>query len=161
MQLTEGIILSRSTIGEADELFTIYTKDFGKIKARAQGIKKEEARLKGHIEPLSLSTIGLVSTRQGERLVFASLQEFWPRVRADYHLLSAAHGIIALVDVHCMENEPDPGLWGLLENSMRLLGGGSMGAENCAQFMRVFEKDFRAVLGYGGEDGEKDPFYGA
>ena len=53
MYTTEGIILKKIDVGEANALFTIYTKDYGKIRAVAQGVKKEGAKLQGHLEPLA------------------------------------------------------------------------------------------------------------
>ena len=55
MHSTEGIILKKEPYGEADLLITILTKDFGKIKVMAQGVRKEAAKLKGHFEPLTHS----------------------------------------------------------------------------------------------------------
>jgi len=40
MVKTEAIILKTADLGEADRLLTIYSKEFGKIKVIARGVKK-------------------------------------------------------------------------------------------------------------------------
>ena len=98
MHATGGIIFKRIDIGEADSLFTIYTKDFGKIRARARGVKKENAKLKGHLEPLSLSAVSFVSGKNGPRLTGASLIQYFPKIRGDLEKLRAASYIVEVTD---------------------------------------------------------------
>lgn len=153
MYLTEGIVLSRNIFGEADELFSIYTRDFGKVRARAQGVKKNEAKLKGHMELLNLSTVGFVTARHGERLVHASLQEFWSGIRADFETIQAAYYIVALIDAHCLENEPDVLVWDLLLENFKYLEVNRIGRIKLLPFIRNFERKFGVALGYEEEDG--------
>lgn len=144
MYTTEGIILKKQDVGEADALFTIYTKDFGKIRAVAQGIKKEGAKLKGHLEPLSLSLIGFVLGRSGERLTHALLLAPWHSIKGDYSKIQAAWQIATAIDQHCFNGEKDENLWTLVLGSLALLEKGVADAE----FFRAFEKRLHECLGY-------------
>ncbi|MFN2162508.1 MAG: DNA repair protein RecO, partial [Candidatus Promineifilaceae bacterium] len=47
---TEAIVLKRSDFGEADRLLTLYSKEFGKIRAIAKGARKPQSRKTGHVE---------------------------------------------------------------------------------------------------------------
>ncbi len=47
---TQGIILKKEDRGEADRLFTIYTKDFGKLELLAKGERKIKSKLRGGLE---------------------------------------------------------------------------------------------------------------
>lgn len=152
MYFTEGIILSRSPFGEADEVFSIYTRGLGKINARAQGVKKSDAKLKGHLEPLCLSILGLVSARQGVRLVYASLQEFWPQMREDYEGLRAAYHMSMLINAHCLGPEEDIKVWDLLAGSLRCLDANRFDRNGLIHFVRSFEKKLGSALGYGNEE---------
>ena len=49
MHFTDGIILKKDQYREADFLITVLTKDFGKIRLAARGVRKQEAKLRGHI----------------------------------------------------------------------------------------------------------------
>lgn len=119
MYTTEGIILKKMDIGEADMLVTIYTKDFGKIRALAQGVKKESAKLKGHLEPLGLSSISFVIGKRGERLTHAELHEFLPSIRHDLQKLTTGWRFASLVDEACMPGVPDKAIWNLFRAVLR------------------------------------------
>lgn len=149
---TEGIILKRFDVAEADSLFVIYTKDFGKIQARAQGVKKSEAKLKGHLEPLSLSYISFVSGRNGERLTSAILINPWPSLRNDGDRLSAAWYVAGLVGEHCMPGEKDGALWNLLLHGLLCLEKNKFDRGDLGTFLNSFETGFCQRLGYGGRN---------
>ncbi|MEX2013581.1 MAG: DNA repair protein RecO [Parcubacteria group bacterium] len=68
---TKGIVLSERAIGEADRIYSILTRDFGKLEARAIGVRKNVSKLRGHIEPFSLSLISFVKGKNYWRLTSA------------------------------------------------------------------------------------------
>lgn len=47
---TEGVILNKRNIFEADRLLSIYTRDFGKVKCIAKGARRPRSKKSGHIE---------------------------------------------------------------------------------------------------------------
>ncbi len=121
MYSTQGIVLKKHDIGETDAIFVIYTKDFGKIRAVAQGVKKEEAKLKGHLEPLSLASIQFILGKNGERLTHAELLDYWPALREDSEKLRTAWQIVELINSSCLEGEKDENIWNLLISSFSIL----------------------------------------
>ena len=46
----EGIILKRKSAGEADRILTIYTRQFGKLRVIAKGIRKIHSKRAPHLE---------------------------------------------------------------------------------------------------------------
>jgi DNA repair protein RecO (recombination protein O) len=144
MYKTEGIVLKKIDAGETDALFTIYTKDFGKIRAVAQGVKKEEAKLKGHLEPLSLASLQFVSGRNGERLTHAELFEYWPRLKEDREKLKTAYLVVELVDKECFGGEKDPRIWNLLVSTLASLNQEVFTDQELAKFSANFEKQLLA-----------------
>lgn len=157
MHTTEAVILKKLDVDEAGLLFTLYTKDYGKMRAIAAGIKKEGAKLKGHLEPLSMSLIRFVSGKNREKLIAASLINFWEGVRADARKLSAAYYIAARIDRECLEGERDDELWKLLQRSFSALDGSDMSEDELAAFPVRFDQDLRECLGYGRADMEIRP----
>lgn len=114
MYTTDAIVLKKTESGEADALFTLYTKEYGKIRALAQGVRKNEAKLKGHLEPLNLASISFVLGKNGERLTHAALINPWPAIWGSFEKLKAAHAVADLADKNTMPGERDPHLWELL-----------------------------------------------
>ena len=86
MYTTDAIVLKKIDVGEHDALYMLYTEGYGKMRAVAAGIKKPEAKLRGHLEPLSLSRIRFVTGKNRERIIGASLLNFWDGIRGDARL---------------------------------------------------------------------------
>ena len=150
MYSTEGIILKRTDVGEADSLFTIYTKDFGKICARAQGVKKESAKLKGHLETLSHGAVSFVLGKSGERLTSAVMLNCWLGICKDFDKLRAAYTLTNLVDEKCFSGEKDEKLWQLVLDSFSFLDAAEFTEKDFFQFSQEFNKKFIDALGYAG-----------
>lgn len=49
----EGIILKRYNVGEADRILTVFTKQYGKVRVLAKGVRRIRSRRAGHIEVFS------------------------------------------------------------------------------------------------------------
>ena len=154
MYSTEGIVLKKLDVGEADALYAIYTRDYGKIRVLAQGIRKPEAKLRGHLEPLSLSAIRFVIGRGGEKLIAASMVSFWERIRSQEATLRLAAAMAAAVDEHCLAGERDDVVWGLLSGSFSVLEGAGVHASDAARFLAEFMASLNNALGYGGGRGD-------
>jgi len=58
---------------EADSIYAVMTRDLGLLKATAMGARKETSKLRGNIEPFSLSTVSFVKGREHWRLTSAEL----------------------------------------------------------------------------------------
>lgn len=118
---SDGIVLNKISYGEYDALYDIYTKEFGKIRGRAQGVKKPGAKLNGHLETLSLSRVTFVLGKQGERLTHATLLRFWEGMRQRQEKLFAGLKIAALINERSYPGQKDEALWELLLESMLVL----------------------------------------
>ena len=70
---TKGIVLSERPVREADRIYTILTHGLGLVRATAIGVRKESSKLRGSIEPFSLSSVSLVRGREHWRLTSATL----------------------------------------------------------------------------------------
>ncbi len=155
MYTTDAIVLKKMDVGEQDALYMLYTRDYGKMRAVAAGIKKQEAKLRGHLEPLSLSRVRFVMGRGREKLIGASLMNFWHGIRANAEKLAAAHYVASRIDRECMEGDRDPALWELLTACFQTLDV-QKNFEDPEEFFSDFDGDLRQVMGYGGP-GASDP----
>jgi DNA repair protein RecO len=68
---TKGIIMGGSNIGEASRSYNIFTRDFGLIRVRAQGIRELNSKLKYHLQNLFLINTHLVKGKSGWRVTEA------------------------------------------------------------------------------------------
>lgn len=76
---TEALVLKGSPQGEANKVFTLYTKEFGLITATAQGIRLERSKLRFALQDFSYIRVDLVRGRDIWRITSAtSIQHFSP-----------------------------------------------------------------------------------
>ncbi len=76
---TEGIVLARTSLGEANTLLTIITPSIGLVRARAQGLRKPGAKLASALATLAESELVLIQGKEGWRIAGAVLTESWLR----------------------------------------------------------------------------------
>lgn len=104
---TKGIILSERPVKEADRIYSILTREFGLIRAIATGVRKETSKLRGAIEPVSVSNVSLVRGKEYWRLTSA---EFIKRVERSKPL--------ELVLTLVQGEDPNPALFDALEENL-------------------------------------------
>ncbi len=68
---TSGIVLKSLNFGEANKLYLIFTKDFGLIKATAQGVRLLKSKLRFNLEDYSRGNFSLVRGQEVWRLTAA------------------------------------------------------------------------------------------
>lgn len=149
MHLTEAIVLKRIPIGEADGLYVLYTKEMGKVRAYAQGVAKEEAKLRSHLEPLTHAVVGFVAGKYGFRVVYAGGGKSGKAMRGSFEKMSVGWQMARVVDAHCMEEDPDEELWNMVSALFDELGAAPDTRAAAAGVVERFEKELSRRLGYG------------
>lgn len=82
---TTGIVLARTPLAEASALIHILTEEFGLVRARAQGVRGQGAKLASATQTLAESDIILVRGKEGWRLSGAILTEQWANALPKVH----------------------------------------------------------------------------
>jgi len=80
---TQGFVLRKTDLREADQAFTIYTKDFGKLKILARAIRKIKSKLRSGIELFYLSEIEFIQGKNYKTLTDATVIEKFKNVKQD------------------------------------------------------------------------------
>ena len=68
---TEGIIINRMDVGEADKFLTVFTKEFGMLKIFARSVRKVRSKLNVYLNLFSHARFGFVSGRGTWHLIDA------------------------------------------------------------------------------------------
>lgn len=74
---TRGIVLSRTSIGEANASVALLTPDLGLVYARAQGVRRSGAKLAASLATLVESSLVLVRGKESWRVAGAVLEKNW------------------------------------------------------------------------------------
>ncbi|MDP3901337.1 MAG: DNA repair protein RecO [bacterium] len=142
--VTQAYILTKYLRGEADSLCVVFTKDFGKLVLRAGGEHKITSKLRGGLEPLSLSTLEFVEVRT-MRITDAVSSHRFPSIKRNLSRQRTARAIVELTDAMMREGEPDEKVWLLLEECFFRL---SASISNSPLLYYYFLWKILLILGY-------------
>src|SRR5437773_10351213 len=94
-------------LGEADRIVTFYSRDVGKIRAVAKGVRRTTSRSAGHLEPFTLSDVMFAVGRELDVISQADTPESFRTVREDLLLTTHAYYLAEMIDMvteHVLEN---------------------------------------------------------
>lgn len=140
---TEGVILRRRNIGEADSIFTVYSDDLGKFDAVARGVRKARSRMRGHLEPLTRSRLMVARGRSLDVFTQAETVTAYRALREDFERSAVALYCAELVDRFAAEHAPHDGLFALLIEAFDALQDGL-----AVHLSRAFELQLLGMMGY-------------
>ena len=95
---TEGVILKRLNYGEADRILTVYTKNYGKIRAMAKGVRKITSRKGGNVELFNHCVLFLAEGRNLDIVTEAQVVNSFSRLSQDLEKTAAAFYLVELID---------------------------------------------------------------
>ncbi len=81
-------------------MFTLYTREFGLVRAIAQGIREIKSKLRYSLQPYSLSVVNLVHGRSGWRITNARLEKNYFAVSDEADMAVDRHGTRRVVLAH-------------------------------------------------------------
>ncbi len=90
-----AIVLKKKEVGETDRLYTFYTKEQGKVRAVAKGIRKSGAKLASQLENGTLADVAVARTRGTGKITGALAEEYYPKLRDQLEIL---HVVLIVLD---------------------------------------------------------------
>ena len=121
---TAAIVLKSRKWGEADRIVTFYTQALGKIRGVARGARRQKSRFGAALEPFTLCHLNLFE-KSGDalfRISHVDLVEPFQRLREDLALMGSAARMANVVAAVTPDGDPDPHLFGTLEQGLFSLG---------------------------------------
>jgi DNA repair protein RecO (recombination protein O) len=141
---TEAIVLKRTNFGEADRLLTLYSREFGKLKAIAKGARKPQSRKTGHVELFMRSQFLCAKGHDLAIITQAEMLEPYARLRDDLVLTTYAAYAVELLDRFTVEDEKNAGLFNLLADSLSRLAS----HDDVRLVTRFYELHILAIAGF-------------
>lgn len=111
---TLAVVLRRRDLGEADRILTLFTRDYGKIKAVAKGARKPQSKKAGHVELFAQIDVLLSQGRSLEVVNQVEMREAFPRIREDLIRVTYAAHFAELVDAFTEEGDESRAVYDLL-----------------------------------------------
>lgn len=117
-----AIVLRARNLGEADKIFTLFSREFGKLDAIAKGVRRSKSHTIGKLE---LGVEVALTLHRGRTLdVITSadiLHSRWDAITQPA-AFATAHLLIELVDAFCEPEFAMPEVYALLDGALRALG---------------------------------------
>lgn len=111
---TKGIIIRRKNFGETDRLLTIYTKEYGKIRVVAKGVRKTLSKLGGHLELFYQVNLMLAEGKNLDIITGVEVINNFKNIRGDKYLINNAYYISEIIDLAVHEESEIPEIYELL-----------------------------------------------
>ncbi len=146
---TEGIVLKRRNLGEADRILTILSRESGKIIVKAPGVRRIPSRRSPHVELLNLSQFTLYKSSGTFMPIVTeaqTLEDFSP-IKSDLRKIGLALYICELINGLCADNQENRVVFFHLKSILSELAK----ALDASSLIRKFEKDLLIELGFWSE----------
>lgn len=140
----QALVLHHLDWGEADRLITLFSREEGKRRAVAKGVRKLRSRKSGHLEPFSQVNLLLARGKDLPIITQVETVESFSALREDLRLLGYASYIVELVDRFTIEEDPNPEVYQLIVHTLQRL---SQGAEAGFE-ARYFDLQFLNAMGF-------------
>jgi DNA repair protein RecO (recombination protein O) len=151
---TEGFILKSINFGEANKYFFIFTKDFGLVKAAAQGVRLLKSKLRYSLADLSFVQVSIVRGREIWRITSAE-KKF---ILEENNKILLLYRIFSLLLRLLRGEEQNSLLFDYLKEGVLFLDQNEMSAENLANFECILALRILFSLGYIGRLADFDQF---
>ena len=146
---THGIILRHSDWQDYNRIYTLLTRDRGKMSAIARGVRKIKSKQSAKLRPFSVIEVMIANGRKIDTLATAETVRDFPGVMDNLLVLGLASFCTELVDSLTREGEADPKVYLLLEEALALMDcRGQEKAEKLKALSWFFALKLLDVLGY-------------
>ena len=109
--LTEALVLDVEDFAEFDKVISLYTKELGRVSAKARGARKITSKLTGHLQSLDFTRVRLVGENNfqiTDALAFKKMERTPESLAA-----------VRFLKEMTFELQPDSDLWNLLKKNKK------------------------------------------
>jgi DNA repair protein RecO (recombination protein O) len=117
----EGIVLRTHKLGEADRIVVVLTRNHGKVRAVAKGVRKTKSRFGARLEPPTHLQLLFYEGRELDIVTQAETVDHFRAIRDDLDRLTRAVEMLEVADQLSLEGEANPQLHQMLLGALRAL----------------------------------------
>jgi DNA repair protein RecO len=144
----QGVILRKQNYKEADQIATIYTKEAGKVRVLAKGIRLKKSKLAGSFQDLSLISFEASGRHSLPVLISSKIIKNFVRSKQDISKTAAAFYAVELATKITADEQPNTHLFELLVRFLTGLETVSSEEEILFPYIDRFSLKLLEVSGY-------------
>ncbi|OGH14376.1 MAG: DNA repair protein RecO, partial [Candidatus Levybacteria bacterium RIFCSPHIGHO2_01_FULL_38_26] len=143
---TEGIVIKRRNFGESDRILTLLTNSYGKIQAKAPGVRKITSRRSSHTELLNLTFLTLYKSPRSSLpiVIEAKASEEFLSIKNSLKKIGYAYYICELIDILCAQSQENRRVFFLARDTLFQLSN-NIGNTSAIEY---FEDELLVTLGF-------------
>ncbi|TAJ49677.1 MAG: DNA repair protein RecO [Herbiconiux sp.] len=123
----EAVVLRTHKLGEADRIVTLLTRQHGKVRAVARGVRRTASKFGARLEPFMVADVQFYEGRTLDTITQAvTLGSYGAEITSDYASYTAASAMVETAD-KLTEQEPSLQQYLLLVGALRSLSRGEHG----------------------------------
>lgn len=139
---TEAVILRRKNLGEADRILTIFTKEHGKMRVIAKGVRRITSRRAPSLEPFSHVLLYLYKGKVWDHVTDVKVIHAFSTLGQNIDFISRGYYVCELIDSLLPEKQEHQDIFDLLISTLTHV---SLGMEWESS---LFARDLLVRLGY-------------
>ena len=124
LEKVKAVVILDKNYREYDKLFTLFTKDYGKIRAYAFNVRREHSKKIGLLRLFSFCEVDLKTRGDSYNLNDAKIIESFDDLSSDYENMCYASYFVELVDYFSFENIESEEVFKLLYYTFKALTAG-------------------------------------
>jgi len=122
--IVHGIVLKRRNVGEADRIVSIFTKEYGKIRVIAKGIRRITSRRAAHLEVFRSVVVTLHKGKTLDIVTEVQSTALLDTISSHVQKISFAYYLCELVDRLLPEHQEHADVFDLATNAFHALNRG-------------------------------------
>ena len=118
LRTVEAVIIAHQNFGEADRLVTLFTREAGKIRGMAKGVRKMNSRKAAYLEPFMHSKVSLAKGSTFWIITQADAVKQFAGISDSLEKTGMAAYVLELADRFTVEEDPAPQLFRLIVQTL-------------------------------------------
>lgn len=116
-----GVVLRTYKLGEADRIIVMMTRNSGKVRAVAKGVRKTRSKFGSRLEPMSHIALQLYRGRELDIVTQVDSIDLFRAIREDLDRITRASAMAEVVDQVAQEHARDPRLYEMFLGALKAL----------------------------------------
>lgn len=139
IQKTEAVVLKTLNHGDTSKIITLYSKDVGRLKLIAKGVRSPKSKAAGLFQPTRHLQVIFYKKSNSELQLFKSgeLIDGFFGLERDFDRLTLALVVIELLDRSIEDEEPHPEMFQLLIDTLKRLSDKAIPASRSYWFFHL------------------------
>jgi DNA repair protein RecO (recombination protein O) len=119
LRTVEAVIISHQNFGEADRLVTLFSREAGKVRGMAKGVRKMGSRKAAYLEPFMHSKVGLAKGKTFWIITQADAIRQFSSISESLEKTGLAGYVMELADRFTIEEDAAPRLFRLIVETLQ------------------------------------------